>query len=1226
MKDQNKTKKQLIEELIEMREKLKGDITERKQAEEAIRNLSEYPERNPNPIFKINGNGDLLYYNKGALSYVGSDKNIKKLLPKNYRKVGMETLNSGIGKEIEHIYEGHYINYLFHPITEDIVHIYGSNITELKKAEEELRLHRDHLEELIKERTTELQHANFMSDNALDLTKAGFWYIDLSDQEFYTSSERAVAIFGDPPSEGHRYKLMEHWGECVKAGDAEAAERTFANYAAAVAGEIPRYDATYAYKRPVDGKVVWIHALGHIIKDSDGNPTDMFGVTQDITAQKKYEALLETQKMEAELLNLVTEIASESVSFEKSLKECLDAICKSTKWPVGHVYIPSVEGNDMLTPTKIWHLDDEKAFAVFRDATEKTLFKKGTGLPGRIWKSGQPAWIFNVHKDKNFPRNKLVKDLGVKGAFGFPIMIKDELVAVCEFFTIIEMEPNEQWLKMMKSVGNQIGRVFERKRNEQELEIAKRAADDANEAKSEFLANMSHEIRTPMNAIIGMSHLALQTDLDSKQHNYVNKVQISAKTLLGIINDILDFSKIEAGKMDMEQVDFYIEEVLESLSNLNSLKANEKGLEFLFKIGPDVPSTLVGDPLRLGQILINLVNNAIKFTEVGEIIVSIDLVKKTTKKVMLRFEVKDTGIGMNKEQSSRLFQAFSQADTSTTRKYGGTGLGLAISKQLTELMGGEIGVKSELRKGSTFFFTANFDRVKEKMERKFTPPANLRNMKVLVVDDNSSSREILRSTLESFSFEVTLAATAEEGLAELRAATPKKPFELVLMDWKMPGMDGIEASRQIKSDKQLAKLPTIIMVTAYGREEIFKKAEDIGIEGFLNKPVSPSTLFDTIMQTFGKKGRRATRGSIRRKNVGELFNQIKGAKVLLVEDNEINQEVADEILSEVGLFVSIVSDGKEAVEAVKKDNYDIVLMDIQMPIMDGYEATRAIRRDPGYELLPIIAMTANAMAGDREKALESGMNDYVTKPIDPDNLYRALQKWITPKKSRKKSKGSSKLQKEKKNQIDFSLLSGIDVNDGLKRVADNEKLYYKILIQFKDSNSNFIDEFYNLIESNKIEDAVRMGHTLKGVAGNIGAKNLQDAAKSLEEDVKSNKPTTANLKKVTNSVKKELTLVLKSIKKFEKSIKTVKKDDPVKHIEDKKEIIKIVLELKSQLEENNVSASESLDSLNNAIGSSVKKETIIKLGKAVSEYDFDKARKIVNVILKDLSINIEEDV
>ncbi|MEJ2221614.1 MAG: ATP-binding protein, partial [Desulfobacterales bacterium] len=378
----------------------------------------------------------------------------------------------------------------------------------------------------------------------------------------------------------------------------------------------------------------------------------------------------------------------------------------------------------------------------------------------------------------------------------------------------------------------------------EDLNEARNEAEDATKAKSEFLANMSHEIRTPMNAIMGMAHLAMKTDLTAKQYDYLKKVDISAKSLLGIINDILDFSKIEAGKMDMESVDFQLEDTLDNISTLVGIKTQEKGLELLFKTDPSVPRALVGDPLRLGQILINLSNNAVKFTDTGEIVVATELVKQDKAQVTLKFSVHDTGIGMTAEQAAKLFQPFAQADSSTTRKYGGTGLGLTISKRLAEMMGGEIWVESQPDRGSTFSFTANLGLGKERAKKRFKPASELRGMKVLVVDDSATSRSILQEMLESFSFEVSLASSGEEGISELEAASKDKPFELVIMDWQMPGMDGIEASRRIKDHKGLSKIPAIVMVTAYGREEVMQQAEQVGLEGFLLKPVNPSMLFD----------------------------------------------------------------------------------------------------------------------------------------------------------------------------------------------------------------------------------------------------------------------------------------------------------------------------------------------------------------------------------------------
>ena len=476
-----------------------------------------------------------------------------------------------------------------------------------------------------------------------------------------------------------------------------------------------------------------------------------------------------------------------------------------------------------------------------------------------------------------------------------------------------------------------------------ETQAAKEAAEEATRAKSEFLANMSHEIRTPMNAIMGMAHLALKTELTAKQYDYLKKIDISAKSLLGIINDILDFSKIEAGKLDMESVDFQLEDTLDNISTLVAIKTQEKGLELLFKTDPAVPRALIGDPLRLGQVLINLSNNAVKFTDSGEIVISTELIEKDERQVMIKFSVRDTGIGMTAEQAARLFQPFVQADSSMTRKYGGTGLGLTISKRLTEMMGGEIRVESQPGRGSTFIFSARFGLGKETAKKHLKPVSDMRGMKVLVVDDNATSRSILQEMLESFSFEVALAPSGEEGITELENASAGKPFELVIMDWKMPGMDGIEASKRIKNHQGLNKIPAIILVTAYGREEVMQQAGQVGLEGFLLKPVNPSILFDSIMQAFGEAVPETSRMAHRHEQEAEVLEHIRGAYVLLVEDNEINQQVAREILEGAGLVVALATNGQEAVNAVKENNYDAVLMDVQMPVMDGYTATRKIR-------------------------------------------------------------------------------------------------------------------------------------------------------------------------------------------------------------------------------------------------------------------------------------------
>ncbi|MFP5410415.1 MAG: response regulator [Gammaproteobacteria bacterium] len=639
---------------------------------------------------------------------------------------------------------------------------------------------------------------------------------------------------------------------------------------------------------------------------------------------------------------------------------------------------------------------------------------------------------------------------------------------------------------------------------------AKTLAEEATRMKSDFLANMSHEIRTPMNAILGMLYLALKGDLPDGLRNQLAKAQGAAHSLLGIINDILDFSKVEAGKLEIEHVEFGFDGVLEHLADVIGPQAEQKGIEFLIRHDVAMPPVLMGDPLRIGQVLLNLCGNAVKFTEQGEVELALRGVASSESTLTLQMCVRDSGIGMSQEVRDRLFEKFTQADQSTTRRFGGTGLGLAISKNLVELMGGKIWVEdSAPGQGTTICCTLPIEIARQPARVDLVEQAGplLRGIRVLVVDDNEVSRDILADMLRFFHLDIATVSSGPAALTALEDATDQ-PFDLVLMDWRMPGMTGDEAIQRIHLDSAIVRQPKVVMVTAYGREDVIRLAEQAGADGFLIKPVSPSTLLDTVLSVLGRgrilNGTRAQRGALPAVTAG---GQLAGARMLLVEDNEINREFATELLRSEGIEVDLAVNGQEAVERVRQQAYDGVLMDIQMPVMDGLEAARRIRAlagQPGGERfasLPIIAMTALAMAQDAEKSEAAGMNDHITKPVSPERLVAVLARWVRPAAP---ANGSTPPAATSLGSLPGELLalSSLNAREGVRRIGGKLDAYYRQLRRFRERYADAVGTLRQLADAEQVRETQEYCHALKGVAGNLGAVAFYETVSAIDAQLK----------------------------------------------------------------------------------------------------------------------------
>jgi len=813
--------------------------------------------------------------------------------------------------------------------------------------------------------------------------------------------------------------------------------------------------------RRADGSYFWVNDQQQVVRDAKGEPIEIVGSWTDITKRKEAEEERETAR--SRLTLLLGAAPSVIYSFVASGDFAPTFVSANIAHMLG--YSP----DQYLHTPDFWrsHVHPDELSEI--EAKQVELFENCEHLAEYRFRKRDGTYIW-VSDEQHLIRDRDGSPVEVVGSWS--------------------------------DIDARKAAELEAERVTAELEKATAAALEASEAKSIFLANMSHEIRTPMNAVIGLSHLALKTELTPRQRDYVQKIKSSGQHLLGIINDILDFSKIEAGKLSIENIDFDLDKVLENVGNLMSEKASAKGLELIFEVEPTVSTHFRGDPLRLGQILINFCNNAVKFTEKGEVAVQVRVLEDTADCQLVEFSVSDTGIGMTEAQIERLFQAFEQADASTTRKYGGTGLGLAISKQLTELMGGQVSVQSEPGKGSTFGFTARLGK-STAIARPRLLQSDLRGRRVLIIDDNPHARAVLAGMLTNMTLVADEAASGEEAIGMVcQAAEAGERYEIAFVDWQMPGMNGIETGKRILALADLGSPPHLVMVTAYGREEVLRQAEETGFENVLIKPVTSSILFDTAVVALGADGGRTDTAQ-----AGPSFDidKMRGARILLVEDNEINQEVAMGQLEDAEAFVDLAENGEVALRMIRDNDYDIVLMDMQMPVMDGVEATRIIRSNPRFETLPIIAMTANAMASDRMLCLEAGMNDHIAKPIDPDQLFGVLLRWL--RRAAGDAKGLTTVPTTRTAESQASTIElavpGIDVRAGLKRTGGNLRRYEILLRKFAEQQSGTITTIRGALSAGDAATAERAAHSLKGAAGTLGAHALAEVAANAETAVKS---------------------------------------------------------------------------------------------------------------------------